>query len=100
MKFLGFHSHRPVPEAGFLIMNGRVRLQIPLADGKERALEIMNLIGKYTTHKEWAVMCEWTHCYYITIKEHVNEKRRAKEHCKKSGYTSIIDCQSGKQLFL
>jgi hypothetical protein len=97
MRFVSYEAHRPVPNTGWLVMNGRVRLRIPLEHGKDKALKIMHMIGEYTTPYEWAVVCEWSHCYYVTIKEYRETQATMKEYCKKTGWKSVINCETGEQ---
>jgi hypothetical protein len=99
MKFVTFFTHKPIPSEGWLIMNGRVRLQLP-KDDELAAQRLMYQISKYVRNDEWVVICVWEGCIFITIKEHVTNQADAKRHCKESGYTSVIDCTTREQKFL
>lgn len=100
MKFLDFYSHRPIPDKGFMVMNGRVRLRIPKTESLEHVLHLMNLLSPYVLPSEWLIVCKWSHCYYLTIKEHRPNQAAAKDFCRKSGFYSIIDCSTRNQYML
>jgi hypothetical protein len=97
MEFLEFYSHRPIPDKGFMVMNGRVRIRIPKDESLDHVLHLMNLLAPYTLDSEWVIACRWSHCYYLTIKEHRANQSAAKEFCRKSGFYSVIDCATKQQ---
>ena len=96
MKFESFEAHREVPKTGYLVVSPRMRLQIKRSVPIETVRAHMHLLGRYTTAKEWCVLCVWSHCYYLTYKTHVPTRQAATG----TAFRSVINCTTGRQEML